>query len=158
MKKQKIYLDTSVISYLDQPEREEKWEESHTLWDIIKSDTYNVYISDVTIEEIQKCEETKRSVLFKYLAEINYTKLVITEETENLAEKIISNKILKRKSYDDCLHIASAVISECDMIISWNFKHLVNVETIDGIRAINIIEKYKTINIYSPSMLIYKEN
>jgi predicted nucleic acid-binding protein len=127
------------------------------LWELLRQGKYQVYLSDVTLEEIRQCNQEKIDKLLKYLKEIEYTTLEITDETENLAEEIISSKILSRKSYDDCLHISSAVISECDIIVSWNFKHIVNVETIDGVRIINIRQGYKPINIYAPSMIVYKE-
>ena len=62
--------------------------------------------------------------------------------------------ILKEKSYDDCQHIASAVIAECDCIASWIFKHLVNIKTIRGVRAITNLEGYRPIEILSPLALL----
>jgi len=57
--------------------------------------------------------------------------------------------ILTQKSFDDCQYIGAAVINECDCIISWNFKHIVNVKTIKGVRAITNLEGYKMIEIWN---------
>ncbi len=74
-----------------------------------------------------------------------------------MAEKIIDMGILTQKSFDDCQHIGVAVINECDCIISWNFKHIVNVKTIRGVRAITNLEGYKMIEIWNPSVLLESE-
>ncbi len=73
---------------------------------------------------------------------------------EKLAALIISTGILPQKSFDDCCHIALAVLHNCDIIVSWNFKHLVNPKTIRGVRAITIAEGYNDVIICDPLMLI----
>ena len=65
--------------------------------------------------------------------------------------------MLKRKSSDDCRYIACAILSGCDIIISWNFKHSVNIRTIRGIKVITTLEGYKDLLIYPPSALLEKE-
>ena len=65
--------------------------------------------------------------------------------------------ILNPKSFDDCQHIAVAVVNDCDCIISWNFKHIVNIKTIRGVRAITNLEGYKGIDIINPSVLLESE-
>ncbi|MBD5448926.1 MAG: type II toxin-antitoxin system VapC family toxin [Lachnospiraceae bacterium] len=81
----------------------------------------------------------------------------ITEDVTTVAKKIIEMGILTHKSFDDCLHIGAAVINECDCIISWNFKHIVNVRTIRGVRATTNLEGYKMIEIWNPSVLLESE-
>lgn len=71
----------------------------------------------------------------------------------DLANEIIIRGILTKKSLDDCTHIAAAIVNNCDIIVSWNFKHLVNVKTINGVREITISHHYKQIDIYTPSVL-----
>ena len=64
----------------------------------------------------------------------------------------------KKKSIDDCQHIAAAILSGCDMITSWNFKHIVNVKTIKGIKVITTMEGYKDLLIYPPPVLLESED
>ena len=64
---------------------------------------------------------------------------------------------MKQKSFDDCQHIAAAILAGCDVITSWNFKHIVNVKTIRGVRAITNLEGYKMIEIWNPSVLLESE-
>lgn len=81
----------------------------------------------------------------------------ITAEIVELAQKIVDMGILRSKSYDDSQHIAAAVVNGCDCIISWNFKHIVNIKTIRGVRAITELEGYKRIDIINPSALLESE-
>ncbi len=100
---------------------------------------------------------TEKSELRKFLEQIKYTVLEITDEIETVANKIIDMGILTKKSYDDCQHIAAAVVTECNCIISWNFKHIVNIKTIHGVRAITNLTGYKAIDILSPTVLLESE-
>jgi len=104
----------------------------------------------------QKIKGVFRHICYK-LSRISYTKLEITNEVLKVANQIISMGILTPKSFDDCQHIATAVVHGCDGIISWNFKHIVNVKTIRGMRAITNLEGYKQIEILSPSALLESE-
>ena len=153
----KNILDTSVISYLSQEDAPERMKDTLELWKDFVNGKYEIYLSQVTIDEIEKCSETKRSMLYDYLSDIEYTKLEINEEIVELAQKIIDMGILKPKSFDDCQHIAAAVVNACDCIISWNFRHIVNIKTIRGVRAITNLEGYKGIDIINPSVLLESE-
>ena len=157
MKTQKIYLDTSVISYLDQSDSPERMAETHKLWAKILSHEFEVIISDITEAEIQQCNEEKRAKLFNYLRQIPYTVINANEKTIEIAKRIIELGVLKETSFDDCQHIASAIVGGCDIVVSWNFKHIVNYKTINGVKAITAIEGYQDILIYPPSMLIEGE-
>ena len=154
MRKPKIYLDTSVISHLLAEETPEKMNDTILLWEEIKQGKFDVVLSSITIQEMTKCSEPKRSIMFEYLNGIDFTLLEITPDAEYLANEIIRQGILTHKSMDDCTHIACAVINNCDMIVSWNFKHIVNVKTINGVRAISLLNRYHTIDIYAPNMLL----
>ena len=157
MNKLKVYLDTSVISHLMQEDVPEKMSETLQLWDMFKEGKYDVYLSTVTLQEIDNCPEPKRTELFKHLGEIDYTPIEITEDMSEVAQQLVDMGILTQKSYDDCQHIASAVIYGCDCIISWNFKHIVNIKTIRGVRAITNLKGYKPIEILNPTVLLESE-
>lgn len=156
-KKLKVYLDTSIISHLDQQDAPEKMQETQRLWQLLRQGKYNVYISDIVIAEINQCQQIKRDILIDYLNQIDYFVFSTSESTVNLAEKFIDFGILKQKSFDDCRHIAAAILAGCDIITSWNFKHIVNVKTVRGVRTITTLEGYKDLLIYPPSILIQEE-
>jgi len=154
MRKLKIYLDTSVISHLHQPDAPDKMNDTLALWEETKAGEYKAVISDITTRELMNCAEPKRSIMADYLNEYDFEVLAIDKEIDDLAQEIIKRGILTVKSIDDCTHIAAAIINNCDIIVSWNFKHLVNIKTIKGVREITVSNHYKQIDIYTPSMLL----
>lgn len=154
MKKLKIYLDTSVISYLDQQDAPERMADTHELWVQIKAGEFDVVLSNVTETEINNCGEPKRSALLNYLGEIDYEAVRVDDKTFDVASRFVDLGILRQKSFDDCQHIAAAIVSGCDAIVSWNFKHIVNHKTMMGVKAVAALEGYDDILIYTPPMLI----
>ena len=88
----------------------------------------------------------------------NLTEFVeITEEINQLAEEYINEKVVGETSIDDCRHIACATINKVDYLISWNFKHIVNVFRIRGYNAINIKNGQIQLDIRSPKDIITNE-
>ena len=158
MRKLKVYLDTSVVSYLYQVDALEKMQNTLDLWELFKNKVYEVYISDIVIREISGCNEEKLKILLDYLDQIDYNIIETDEDTVELAGKFIDFGILKQKSFDDCQHIAAAILAGCDIITSWNFKHIVNVKTVRGVKVITTLEGYKDLLIYPPSVLIESED
>ena len=154
MEKLRVYLDTLVISHLLQKDVPEKMADTRQLWEMFRAGKYDVYLSTVTLEELKGCSEPKQSQLFDYLGLIDYTLVQIDDNIADIAQQIIEMGILTQKSYDDCQHIGAAIVSECDCIISWNFKHIVNIKTIRGVRAITNLKGHKPIEILNPSVLL----
>ena len=154
----KVYLDTSVISYLYQLDAPERMEDTLEVWEMFRNKKYDVYISNIVLNEISGCNEETLNILLEYLNEIEYTVVEIDENTVELAEKFIDFGILRQKSFDDCQHIAAAILAGCDIIISWNFKHIVNVKTVRGVKVITTLEGYKDLMIYPPSVLLESED
>ena len=132
--------------------------DTHKLWDEIKNGVYDIIFSDIVIEEIMRCPQPKLDKLLGFLAEIEYQRIDSNDEIEEIAAQIIRLKILKEKSIDDCMHIGTAIVSGCDYLISWNFKHMVNVKTIKGVRAITNLLGYNSIDIIQPTMLVEMED
>jgi len=154
MKKLRIYLDTSVICHLDAPDRPERMADTLRLWNLIKTGEYDVVLSSVDFFELAKCSQEKRAVLAEFLTQIQYQNVDMTDDILVTAERFIELKVLTRKSYVDCQHIAAAIHAGCDLVVSWNFQHMVNVRTIKGAKVVTAAEGYKDILICSPNMLI----
>jgi predicted nucleic acid-binding protein len=154
MKKLRIYLDTSVISYLLEDDTPEKMDDTQELWKLLQQDEYEIIISNVTLEELEGCNTEKRDILAKYMELINYSFALITLQEDELAEKYLIYNVLSEKNRTDLTHIACAVLNDCDYIISWNFKHFVNIKTINKVNAVNLLLGYREIKIISPSMLL----
>lgn len=86
------------------------------------------------------------------------TRVELTEEVVNLADTYIAENVVGKTSRLDCFHITMATVYEVDILVSWNFKHIVNVKRIRGYNAVNMKLDYKTIDIRSPKEIIYNEN
>jgi len=154
MKKLKIYLDTSTVSHLDAQDTPGKMKDTLRLWNRITEGEYHVIMSDVVFDELDDCPEPKKTYLAVFLQQIQYERVESNSDTVALASKFINFGILRQKSFDDCRHIAAALLSDCDIVVSWNFKHIVNTKTIRGTKVITAMEGYKDVIICTPTMLI----
>lgn len=85
MVKLKVYLDTSVASYLVQEDVPEKMADTLKLWQMFINKEYDVYLSTVTLQEIADCPESKKSKIYTYLEQIEYTPIEITEDMSEIA-------------------------------------------------------------------------
>ena len=81
----------------------------------------------------------------------------ISDAAIELAYQYINEKVVGKTSFEDCLHITLATTVKADVLISWNFKHIVNVERIRGYNSVNIKNGYAQIDIRSPRELINYE-
>jgi len=157
MKRLRIYLDTSVISHLDAPDAPEKQEDTRKLWNDIQADKYKIVMSELTFAEVNKCSEPKRSFMRESLAEITFDYVDQTEEAERLGNLYFEIGGIPPKSRNDAMHIAIATASDCDIVLSWNFKHIVNLRAMTAVEAVNIKEGYGALRILSPSMMLEEE-
>jgi plasmid stabilization system protein ParE len=82
----------------------------------------------------------------------------LTDEARELSEKYISEKVVGSTSRADCQHIALATINKADVLVSWNFKHIVNLERIRGYNSINFREGYQMTEIRTPKEIFNYEN
>jgi hypothetical protein len=71
-----------------------------------------------------------------------------------LAETYVKEKVVGETSMDDCLHIATATLNKVDLLVSWNFKHIVNVYRIRGYNSINLKMGHQNLNIHSPKEIV----
>jgi hypothetical protein len=103
----------------------------------------------VTQDELSNAPQNVRE-LVKSIKADNTEFLETTSEAIDLATEYISEKVVGQTSFADCLHIALATINRADFLVSWNFKHIVNVQRIRGYNSINIKNGYKQLEIRSP--------
>ena len=157
MRKLKLYLDTSTISHLFADDVPDKMADTNKLWDDFVSGKYELCISQVVVDEIEQCSEQKRNQLIAKMQLIEFEVLPETDTVKALAKEYIKGGVLKEKSIADCLHIVYAVVYSCDVIVSWNFKHLVNYKTINKVKIVNAMNRYGEIGIVSPTMLLEED-
>ncbi len=144
--KQRIYIDTSVFGgHFDI----EFAEHTIPLFDRLKNGEFTLLFSTVTQDELENAPEKVRNLVQGIKTE-NTEFLETTNEAVELASEYITEKVVGQTSYADCLHIALATINRADFLVSWNFKHIVNVQRIRGYNSINIKNGYKQLEIRSP--------
>jgi len=144
-----MYIDTSVIGgYFDQ----EFEDETKALFEKFVNNEYDFIISDLTIRELSGAPENVKS-LFQNL-KLKPEIVSITSEAVSLANQYLKEKVVGETSKDDCLHIALATTNKVDLLVSWNFKHIVNIKRIRGYNAINLLNGYPAIEIRSPKDII----
>ncbi len=149
--KQRIYIDTSVFGgYFD----DEFMIHTRKLFDKFKEGIYEPIISSHTIYELEKGAP---DYIIENLKTIDYKKYDINDDIIELAEKYIEQKVVTQKYYDDALHIAAATIIGVDVLVSWNFKHIVNLNRIKLFNSVNIVEKYNILEIRTPREIIENE-
>jgi hypothetical protein len=90
LNKVKIYLDTSVISHLDAEDTPEKMQDTHLFWQELKKGFYKAAISDLTLAELAKCPEPKRTQLYEYLGQIDYEEVEESQDSIILTEEYLS--------------------------------------------------------------------
>jgi len=151
--KLRYYIDTSVIGgCLDK----EFKNVSQNLIEKFKSAEITAVISELTKVELKKAPKQVQKILGE-IPEENQELVKLTWEAVELAEKYISHGVIGKGKLVDAEHIAIATINRVDVLVSWNFRHIVNLEKIRGYNAVNLINGYPTIEIRSPQEVIRYE-
>ena len=155
MKKLKLYFDASVVNNLIEPEMPAEMEAMLKLWEQIKHGEFDVVLSNVTLNEINAIKNVdKLNHLTDLLAEVSYEIIHTNDEVEHIADLIAKSGVLKeKKQRNDRLHIGCALVGRADVLLSNNFKHIVNAKTIMGVRKIAIVEGYGFIEIFTPQQM-----
>ena len=145
MKKLRIYIDTSILGGCEDDEFSIA---SLKLIDCIKTGEFKVLVSDLLVTELAFAPESIKGIL-KSIPLENIEQLLETEDAVALQKIYISAGILGKASLNDALHVAIATVAKADMIVSWNFKHIVHFEKIRMFNAVNLREGYGIIDILS---------
>lgn len=154
MIRQRFYFDTSVFGGVYDMEFEE---DSIQLFEKVKLGQIICVYSDLTEGELFEAPE-KVKTFFKNLKNENIEIVSVNDEAIDLAKKYIAEKVVGDTSFDDCIHIALATIHKVDILVSWNFKHIVNIYRIRGYNSVNMSCGYQTLEIRSPKDIISYEN
>lgn len=146
----KIYTDTSVIGGCFDIEFKE-W--SVMLLKEFIVGTKVIVLSDLTLQELEFARDEIREKLSEIPQKFQIT-VGVNDETIKLAETYITEGALTNKSYNDALHIALAKLNQSDVLASWNFKHIVNLDGIRLYNSINFRLGYKMIEIRTPREIV----
>ena len=140
--KQKIYIDTSVVK-----------EATIKLFERLENNEIIFVVSDLLDLELINAPLQVREHLLNYSFD-KFQRVELTEDAIKLADTYIEEKVVGKSSLEDCRHIALATINKVDVLASWNFKHIVNLDKIKGYNSVNLRLGYSMIEIRSPKDLV----
>ena len=144
MKKLKVYLDTSIINFLYETDSPDLKKVTEVFFEeIVAKEKIDVFVSNIVIDEINQTEnDNKREILLKTFEKHKNIKTLVAgkeeiDEIGLLAEKYIENGIIPAKKAADSLHVAFATLFQMDVLLSWNYKHLANINKEQKIIILN---------------------
>ena len=142
----RVYVDTSVIGGCFD---EEFRRASIQLFDRSRAGDAVLVVSDITLVELASAPETVRGVL-EDLPEECLELVHQSRESQELAEEYIRQAVVSRRMVVDAQHIAVATVARVDVLLSWNFRHIVNLDRIHGFNAVSLRLGYPLLEIRSP--------
>jgi len=149
----RIYVDISVFGGVFDSEFTTP---SQRLFEEIETGRFALVTSAIVQAEIEPAPKSIQTLFYKF---VTYAQVVPVEASAlQLQQKYLEAGIVTVKSFNDALHVAIATVSECDLIVSWNFKNIVHFDKIPKYNAINMLNGYRQINIYSPLEVIQYED
>lgn len=148
--RQRIYVDTSVIGGCEDEEFS-KW--SVQLFEEFRQGLRIAVISDLTRREIEKAPESVQKVLSS-ISDLNIENVFLTEEAEALAHHYIDEGVVGVKHIVDAQHVAIASVERVDVLVSWNFQQIVNLDRIRAFNSVNLKLGYPILEIRSPREVI----
>jgi hypothetical protein len=151
--RQRIYIDTSVIGGCFD---DEFYESSLLLYDKFVKGDYIAVIAELTRAELSSAPEKVRN-LFNKIPVNNIENVDLSKDALELARLYINDKVISISKLADAEHIAIATINKVDVLVSWNFKHIVNLERIRGYNSVNLKEGYSILEIRTPKEVVKYE-
>ncbi len=146
----RVYVDTSVFGgCFDNEFREE----STALLDMAREGRVVLVVSDLLVEELFAAPPHVRAMA-EALPDEWVERISTSPESERLRDSYLEAGVVGPRSRDDAHHVAVATVAGVDMIVSWNFKHIVHYDKIRGFNAVNLREDYPGIEIYSPQEVV----
>jgi predicted nucleic acid-binding protein len=148
-----VYADTSVYGGVYDDEFSAA---STRFFDAVRRGTFQLVLSEIVHRELSFAPAQVQGLFQEMLPLALLTP--VTDEAISLQQSYIREGIVTKKSLDDALHVALATVSGCDLIVSWNFKHIVHFQKIPLFNAVNTLNGYNSLMIYSPLEVIENED
>jgi len=149
MESQRVYADTSVFGGVFDEEFEVP---SKQFFKSVQQGVFKLVVSELIRKEISEAPQGVQDFFSEMLLEADVAE--ITSKSLKLRDAYISAGILSPRWSDDALHVAIATVTRCTMIVSWNFQHIVNFRKMPLYSAVNTLQGYGPIAIYSPMEVV----
>ena len=149
-----IYIGTSVIGGCEDKEFKEF---SQRLIDSFSKGDFILVLSDLTIRELEKSPPGIRSII-RDIPDVFMEIVSLSDDDVELAKSYIQNGVIGNRYIVESQHIAIATVERVDVLVSWNFKHIVNLFKIRGYNAVNLRFGYPVIEIRTPREVLEDES
>ena len=150
----KVYIDTSVVG--GQFDKEFSTD-TIPFFDAVTNGQIIIIVSDLLQAELLKAPQHVKDFL-DTLPPKQIENIRLTQDAAELADQYILAKVVGQTSRADCQHIAMATLQKVDVLASWNFKHIVNLDKIRGYNGINYQLGHNMIGIRTPKEIINNDN
>jgi len=147
----RVYVDTSVFGGT---EDEEFREPSRRFFERVRCGEYKVIVSPVTYGELQQAPDALHRVVDD-LPEAAVEHVALSQEARELAQAYVDAGVVSESSLGDTAHVATATVARADLIVSWNFRHIVNFDRIRKFNAVNLMMGYPMLSVCSPMEVAY---
>lgn len=154
MRKTRVYVDTSVFGGTQDNEFRVA---SKKFFEMVKRGEFHVLFSDAVLVELINAPPAIKEILGGLSSDL-LELVTIDEEVDELTDQYIKAGVLGPASYYDAQHVATATVARADLILSWNFRHIVNFNRIKGFNSVNIRLGYHAMTIMSPREVICDED
>jgi hypothetical protein len=146
MRKLRVYLDTSVFGGVSD---EEFSGPTASFFRAVLAGRYTVLVSEETVRELGDAPQAVKDVLDRIPGNA-MERVALGPEVEVLAQAYVSAGVVGQANQSDAIHVAAATVARADLILSWNFRHIVNYSRIRGYNGVNALNGYPPIEIHSP--------
>ena len=150
----RVYIDTSVVG--GQFDKEFS-DDTVPFFNAVTNGQIIIIVSDLLEAELFRAPQHVRDFLAA-LPSLQIENIRLTQEAAELADQYILAKVVGQTSRADCQHIAMATTAKADVLVSWNFKHIVNLDKIRGYNGINYQLGHNMIEIRTPKEIINYDN
>jgi len=158
MRKQKIYLETTLFNHYFDDDRGLAHKSTITLFKEIAAGKYEAFTSTYVTDELERAPAEKSEKMIALIEQYDITVLAFNDEAERLTDIYVEQGVIPIKYRTDGVHIAVAAVNDLDLIISLNFQHIVKRKTKMGTGSINALNNYRAIEIFNPMEVVEDEN
>jgi len=152
----RLYLDTSVLGAMFDVEPPDRKQKTETFFRRVKTRGDILYISDVVLDEVARAPEHLQFSLIRVIDQNEPLVLPEPRETLALADAYVTSRVVPINSRDDARHVAIATVAGLDALVSWNFKHIVNLRRRRLVHSVNVRLGYALIDLVSPEEVLYE--
>lgn len=146
-----VYLDSSVWNGLFNDHVPEMQAQTRAFFDRLRSDCHvQSFLSDAVLQELGDAPVERVPQLTQLIRQVGPARLTLNAESAALAQAYLDHHILTHNHLVDARHVAIATVAQIDALISWNYRHLVNLRRREAFNGVNAILGYRMIEIISP--------